>query len=273
MNMDWPLDPTFRRGEEYVKYANVYDLLSDHLEDDVSFYLRIAGSCLPAGGTILELGTGTGRLTKRLLGAGYRVVGIEPCGEMLQRAEGRLARFNGALRLIQSDAQSMEPGRRFRLAVATYGMVAHLLTDEERLAVFRNVYRHLEADGVFIFDDMPGWLAGASDGSRLDIERTVVDPESGMVVRLMSNMIDVADQPLSVRYDFIDWLDAGGKVVKRVVVRVLFRNISLEEELRLLRQAGFGDIKLIGGFDDRPFMRDDAAANTRLILRCRRLDD
>jgi SAM-dependent methyltransferase len=211
-------------------------------------------------------------LTQRLLAAGYRVVGIEPCNEMLDRAQHRLGRFNGALRLIHSDAQSMQAGGRFHLAVATYGMVAHLLTDEERLAVFRNVYRHLEPGGVFIFDDMPGWLAGASDGSRLDIERTVTDPETGMRVRLMTNMIDVADQPLSIRYDFIDWLDSTGKIAKRVVVRVLFRNIGLEEELRLLRAAGFGDVELVGGFDGRQFSREDTAANTRLILRCRRLD-
>ncbi len=147
--------------------------------------------------------------------------------------------------------------QRFALVVAPYGMVAHLHTDGERLAVFRNVHQHLAPGGVFLFDDMPGWLAGAADGGKLEPYRSTHDPATGMTVRLMTNMLDIAGQPLSVRYDFIDWLNAEHQVARRLVLRVRFRNIALADELSLLKQAGFGQVDLLGGFDGRPFDGDD----------------
>ena len=270
MNLDWPPKEEPLPGEKYVVYSEVYDLLFEDLDNDVDFYLDTAAAHVPLPGTILELGAGTGRLTRRFLDAGYDVVGVDPSSHMLERAGQRLAPYAGRVQLVYSGAQAMQLGQRFQLAVAPYGMVAHLYTDGERLAVFRNVYQHLAPGGLFVFDDMPGWLAGAADASKLDLYRRARDPVSGMAVRLMTNMLDVAGQPLSLRYDFIDWLNTDHQVARRLVVRVRFRNIALEDELSLLRQAGFSEIDLLGGFDGRPFSRDDLPRNTRLILRCQR---
>ena len=81
--------------------------------------------------------------------------------------------------------------------------------------------------------------------------------------------MDAAGEPLTVRYDFIDWL-AGDEVTKRVVVRVVFRNIALDEETALLAAAGFEQIEVLGGFDGRAFDPSNLSANERLIIRCRR---
>ncbi|MDB6154895.1 MAG: class SAM-dependent methyltransferase [Chthoniobacteraceae bacterium] len=270
MNLDWPPTDELFPGEEYVKYAEVYDLLFEDFGVDIAFYVQAAARLAAAGSTILELGAGTGRLTLPLLEAGYHLVGVEPSGSMLERARQRLARYEERARLVHIDAQSMQFSERFKLAIAPYGMVAHLHSDAERLAVFRNVHAHLAPGGIFLFDDMPGWLAGPSDGSTLDLYRTAHDSVSGMTVRLMTNVIDVADQSLSVRYDLIDWLNADQRVARRLVVRIRFRNISLEQELALLRQAGFARVDLLGGFDGRSFCHDDLTRNSRLILQCHR---
>lgn len=270
MNLDWPPREEPQAGEEYASYAEVYDLLFGDLDKDVAFYVDTARRHVPPAGTLLELGVGTGRLTWRLLEAGYDVVGVDPSEPMLRRAAARLARYAPRGQLVHADAQAMQLGRRFALAVAPYGMVAHLHDDRERLAVFRNVHDHLQPGGLFVFDDMPGWMAGPADGGRLDLYRTAHDAATGMDVRLMTNMVDVAGQPLSVRYDFIDWLNAAGEVARRTIVRVRFRNIALADEISLLRQAGFDEIELLGGFDRRPLALDDLRANTRLILSCRR---
>ncbi len=270
MNLDWPPTEEPSPGEEYFKYAEVYDLLFDGLNDDVDFYLDAAASYLPEAGKILELGTGTGRLTRRFLDAGYHMVGVDSSGPMLERARERLAPYEARVQLNQANAEAIRLEQRFKLVVAPYGMVAHLFTDDQRLAVFRNVYRHLEPGGVFLFDDMPGWLAGAADGSALDLYRTAHDAACGMEVRLLTNMIDIAGQPVSLRYDFIDWLNAEQKVARRIIVRIRFRNIALADELALLKQAGFEEVDLLGGFDGRPFCHDDLSRNSRLVLRCHR---
>jgi SAM-dependent methyltransferase len=270
MNLDWPPRDEPEPGEEYASYAEVYDLLFDDLDKDVGFYLEAARKHLPPAGTLLELGVGTGRLTWRLLEAGYDVVGVDPSEPMITRAAVRLAPYAPRGQLVHANAQAVRLGRKFGLAIAPYGMVAHLHDDDERLAVYRNVHDHLQPGGVFVFDDMPGWMAGPSDGSKLDLYRTARDPATDLDVRLMTNMVDVAGNPLTVRYDFIDWLNAAGEVARRIIVRVRFRNIALADEMALLRRAGFGHVELLGGFDGRPLKLDDLSANTRLIMSCRR---
>jgi SAM-dependent methyltransferase len=269
MDLDWPMSETAGDGDEYVKYADVYDVLFGDLSDDAEFYIRCAGTRIREGGAILEVGTGTGRVAEHLLKAGYRVTGIDASAEMLAHAARKLTGYEGRFDWAQADVRRMSLGRTFPVAIAPYGMMAHILTDEDRRASFRRVYEHLEPGGIFVFDDMPGWLAGHADGKGLDVRRTGFDAAAGMPVRMMSNCIEVAGKPLSVRYDFVDWLD-GDKVAKRLVIRVVFRDISLADELALLKEVGFHEVDLFGDFDGRPFDRQNLAANTRLILRCRR---
>ena len=45
---------------------------------------------LPRGSVVLEFGVGTGNLSRLLLDAGYRVIGIEPSAAMRERAKSKL---------------------------------------------------------------------------------------------------------------------------------------------------------------------------------------
>lgn len=262
-------------GEVYARYAEVYDAFFGDIRADAQFYLGRAGEALGAGGHVLEIGSGTGRVAEHFLREGYRVTGVDASQAMLDRAGIRLAGFGDRYEGRLADVRTMAVGGDFGLVVAPYGMVAHLLSDEDRLATFQRVRAHLRPGGSFIFDDMPGWLAAAhgadgDDGASLAVRKTTTDPVTEMTVRLMSNTFDVADKPYSVRYDFIDWLDKG-RVARRKVIRVVFRNISLEAELALLAQAGLGDVRLYGGFDGRPFDAKNLAANERVVVSCRRV--
>jgi SAM-dependent methyltransferase len=274
-SLDWPgTRSDGDSGEVYARYAEIYDAFFGDIRADAAFYLAQARDLLAPGGHLLEIGSGTGRVSEHFLKAGYRVTGVDASEPMLRRATERLASHGESYRSVLADVRALKLDGSHRLAIAPYGMVAHLLTDADRLATFKGVYDHLEPGGRFIFDDMPGWLAAAlghagADGSTLDVRKTAVDPATGMTVRLMLNMFDVADAPYTVRYDFIDWL-SGDRVARRRVIRVVFRNIALEDELALLHEAGFSDVRLHGAFDGRPFDREKLASNERIVLSCRR---
>jgi SAM-dependent methyltransferase len=254
--------------EVYARYADVYDALFSELQDDLGFYLRLASA---KSGPILELGAGTGRVTERLLRAGYPVTGIDVSAAMLAHAAVRLAPFAPRFTSICGDVRAMRLPDRFPLAVAPYGMVAHLLTDADRLATFRAVRDHLEPGGVFAFDDRPSWLGEQADGTRLEHNRSGFDPIAKLPVRLLSNSVDFAGSSVSMRYDFIDWLE-GGRVARRKIVRITFRNIPLDEELALLAEAGLSDVKIFADFDETPFDREHLTANKRVVVTCRRAE-
>ena len=269
VTLDWPPSHTIDCSGTYARYAEIYDALFDHLVSETGFYLEEAEKAVGHAGSILELGSGTGRLTRHLLAAGFTVAAVDSSAEMLERAAPRLAEFGARYQPRLAEMSELRLDQSFRFAAAPYGMVAHLLTDEDRLRTFRRVYEHLQPGGVFIYDDMPEWLGPQSDSTQLLERSRGIDPATGLTVRLLCNTIDVADQPLSVRYDFIDWL-CENKVVRRAMIRVVFRNIPLAEELELLHRAGFADVELFGDFAARPFNREDLTANQRLVIKCRR---
>jgi SAM-dependent methyltransferase len=269
MHLDWPLPEGAPLEDEYARYAEVYDVLFSDIDDDTAFYLGAARSSPSPQSKLLEIGVGTGRLTQRLLDAGYGVVGIDPSSNMLALAAAKLVAANAAFELVRADVRDALLGTRFHLAIAPYGMVAHLLTDADRLAAFKRIHEHLQPGGVFVFDDCPSWLRSSND-TALSILKTRYDAAARVTIRLMSNTVEAADRPVSLRYDLIDWLDDKGRVLRRMVVRIVLRNIALADELALLRQAGFHDVELLGNFDGRPFDADMPHANARLIFRCRR---
>ena len=72
--------------------VDVYALLPELGEGD-----RVA-QAVPAGGSILELGCGTGRITRQLVRLGYRVTAVDESAEMLahvEAAETVCARIEG----------------------------------------------------------------------------------------------------------------------------------------------------------------------------------
>ena len=82
--------------------ARLYDL--DLAEDpgDVDLYLALAAR---AGGKVIELGCGTGRITVPLAAAGHDVTGVDIDPTMLARARARAeaAKPGGRLTWIDAD--------------------------------------------------------------------------------------------------------------------------------------------------------------------------
>jgi|SRR4051794_37210911 SAM-dependent methyltransferase len=65
----------------------------------------VVASVLPEGASVLELGCGTGRITRQLVRLGYRVTAVDESAEMLARVRGAEA--------VQAQIEGLELGRRF----------------------------------------------------------------------------------------------------------------------------------------------------------------
>ena len=76
-------------GSEVYWDGAHYDAFNRPYRDDFKFYLREA---LAAGGPVLELACGTGRLTIPLKKKGVDITGLDMSGPMLVRAREKAAR-------------------------------------------------------------------------------------------------------------------------------------------------------------------------------------
>jgi len=105
---------------------------------------------LAAGGPVLELGVGTGRLAVPLARRGLEVVGVDSSGAMLDqlRAKARAARVS----VIEGDFTDVSVGRSFRLVVLAFNTLFALPSQDAQVACFANAARHLAPGGRFVVE-------------------------------------------------------------------------------------------------------------------------
>lgn len=151
--------------EHYLDHA-LYDYEYRRRRDDVAWYVALAERLVPAGGAVLELGCGTGRITLALARAGFQVVAVDAEPTMLAGLRARLARAPASVaarvEVRAGDLRDFALRRRFPLVVAGFNVLEHLYTRVELAACLARVRAHLAPDGRFAFDVQlpdPGWLA------------------------------------------------------------------------------------------------------------------
>jgi SAM-dependent methyltransferase len=104
--------------------------------------------------TVLDLFCGTGRLSRKLLNTGLTVTGIDLSESMISVAKqlNKDQIDNNKLKLIVDDARTFQLEDKFDLIVTTFDSLNHLNTIEELESVINNVFKHVDEDGLFIFD-------------------------------------------------------------------------------------------------------------------------
>jgi SAM-dependent methyltransferase len=98
---------------------------------------------LPEDAEILELGAGSGRITRALIALGRRVVAVDVKGEMLELIEGA--------EKVEARIEDLDLGRTFG-GVLLMSNLINQPDRSERLALLRAVQRHLGPHGVAIIE-------------------------------------------------------------------------------------------------------------------------
>ncbi len=143
--------------QAYTGFAYVYDTFMDNVPyKEWSEYL--AGLLREYGvkdGLVLELGCGTGSITRRLFELGYDMIGIDLSEEMLEIAREKDMdtgySFDDILYLNQ-DMRNFELYGTVAAVVSICDSMNYITKPEELKQVFRLVNNYLDPQGIFIFD-------------------------------------------------------------------------------------------------------------------------
>jgi ubiquinone/menaquinone biosynthesis C-methylase UbiE len=241
--------------------ADFYDTspLVARRTQDLNFYLAAASTY---GGSILELGCGTGRITMPLAAAGQRITGLDISQKMLDRAEQKRAALNAEhrerLRLVQGDMTRFDLGEKFPLIIIPFRPFQHLMNVDEQLQCLACVRRHLAAGGRLILDFFQTDAGRMHDPVFLE-EHFVAEYEiaGGRKVRLTERIAAFhrAEQRNDVEMAFTV-TDAAGRE-HRSVFAFTFRYFFRYEVEHLLARSGFRVTELFGDFD-RSTLKDDS---------------
>lgn len=128
---------------------NMYDGMNSDL-NDLSFYTKWLPKNKEA--KILELCSGTGRLTLPLAKLGFNFTGVDIMPSMLEQAKRNAAQENVEITYIEADIRFLDINEKFDLIFIPFNSIHHLYQNEDLLAVFEVVKKHLKKDGLFLFD-------------------------------------------------------------------------------------------------------------------------
>lgn len=105
-------------------------------------------------GLVLELGCGTGKLTRLLAAAGYDMIGVDNSGDMLEIARDYENPVDDAYRILYllQDMREFELYGTVRAVVSICDSMNYILEETELQEVFRLVNNYLDPEGIFIFD-------------------------------------------------------------------------------------------------------------------------
>jgi SAM-dependent methyltransferase len=243
---------------EYDAWAEFYDLLNTGLPGEAEFYV---GQAVRLGGETLELGCGTGRLAIPMAMSGVNVTGLDLSKAMLDRCRAKrraVGPVPGKLRLVQGDMRSFDLGRKFSFVAAAYRTIMHLLTPPDQRRCLECVWRHLEDDGVFIFNcwnPRPSLLAPLM-GPQSGLLRFVGDVPVGRTRQTLRHFCATSCdefRQLVVEEHVVHVVDARGKVSRTEMLSMERAWLTARETENLVRLCGFEVEALFGDFDCHRF--------------------
>jgi SAM-dependent methyltransferase len=235
---------------------------SGRVKGDVEWYRNLAMQC---GGSVLELGAGTGRVTLELARAGIRVCALDSDAGMLSVLQKKLAKLDDGVQarvsIIESDMRDFATDRRFRLVIAPFRAFLHNLTPSDQANCVRCVAQHLEPGGRFAlnvsFPSLSNMAshAGQFEGTwRAGGEWELED--GGFLILSKANRYDTVRQLTHWRLRY-ERYDCDGKLVSTFLHRLDLSYLYPNNLTRLLTDHGFGEVELLGGFDGRALTSED----------------
>lgn len=237
--------------DPYAVMADFYDQWSEHMTDDVAFYVE---ESLRVSGPVVELGVGSGRVAIPVAQAGRAVIGVDASHAMITEGARRAARAGVAdlITWVHGDMRSFVAHPRVSLVTIPFRSFLHLTTTAQQLEALAAINRSLIPGGRLIlnlFVPDPRHMA-ANDGVRR-LQRDFVDERGRRCEIWAVSSYGGAEQSLTVRA--ILEVYESGRPVDMVETELRLRMVYRYEMEHLLARAGFEVEALYGWFDRRPF--------------------
>jgi SAM-dependent methyltransferase len=231
------------------EYADFYDWENAQTmaRRDVPFWRRVAAA---AGGPVLELGCGTGRVTVPVARVAP-VVGIDLSARMLQRARARVRRSRGRRpSLVRGDIRRLPfPAGHFALVMAPYGILQSLLSEKDLRATLQAVRASLRPGGRLVMElvaDLPAWKE-----YRNETKLTGWRAGGKAHVRLVESVRQDRARGLTLFEQ--EFIERRGSARRSRRFSLAFRTLSVKQMVNRLERAGLRVAARLGSYDGDPW--------------------
>jgi ubiquinone/menaquinone biosynthesis C-methylase UbiE len=224
-------------------FARFYDLIYHQNRDGVD-NLFFQNEIRKAGGKILEVGVGTGRMFTDALNSGADIYGIDISSHMLNVLKSKLNETEH-YRVTRQNIIDFNFNFQFDLIIAPFRVIMHLLDKEDQIRALNNVSRHLNQGGSFIFDAFIPDLNPLINrlNNQMDFEGEYQPGKK--IRRFVSTTPDLINQVINIDFR-IEWEEGNNLLTEewKVPLRFYFR-YELEH---LIERSDFSNYKILGDY-------------------------
>ncbi len=234
--------------DAYTGFAEVYDLFMDDIPYG-EWCEYVAGLLAEYGiqdGLLLDLGCGTGKLTRRLADRGFDMIGIDLSEEMLEIAREK-SDPEQILYLMQ-DMREFELYGTVRAIVSICDSMNYLMGYEELVQVLGLANNYLDPGGIFIFDLNTPYKYQAVLG-----EQTIAENrEEGSFI--WENYYD--EEERINQYDLTLFIRQEGGLYRKYEETHYQYAFDLKEVEQAVREAGMELVAVYDAFTREPVRTD-----------------
>ncbi len=237
----------------YDTFAAVYDSFMEDVPADAwaQFLVEKLREHGIMDGLVLDLGCGTGKMTRRLRDYGYDMIGIDLSAQMLDQAlskeekPGEEAGEKAPILYLNQDMRSFELYGTVRAVVSVCDCLNYMLCEEDLLTVFRLVNNYLDPGGLFLFDlySPDFYEENLGEGTFAETAQDAAyiwdnhyDPESRIN-----------------EYDLTFFLKGKEGLYERSSETHYERGYTIEEVRRLLKRAKLRSLDVFQDYTEEPF--------------------
>jgi len=226
--------------------------LYDHIVDvtfDVPFFLDEARR---TSGGVLELMSGTGRVSLPLIEAGIPLTCVDNAPDMLDRLRARLEERGLAADVRLMDVRALALGRRFDLIFIPFNAFAELRTAEDQRAALAGIRAHLAPGGRFLCTlHNPAVRRQRIDG-QLRLWRKAALPDGGTLLLWGAEQLDPATGIVEA-LEIFEVFAPDGSQRSRGLFPLRFALLDWAAFDALATEAGFRIVARHGYYDRAPF--------------------
>lgn len=236
----------------FIDYDLIADLYDEYVrvDFDVPFFLDEAKK---ATGDVLELMSGTGRMSVPLIEAGVRLTCVDRSAEMLAVLRQKLEQRQCAAEVYQMDVRELNLPRRYQLAFIPFHSLSELVSPEDRQQALVRIYEHLLPGGHFICTlHNPTVRLARVDGQLHLMGTHALAARNGTLVAWIIENRDPSTAIVN-GCEFFEEYDASGLLRSKRLLEIQYALISRTEFEAVAESIGFRSVSLYGDYSYSAF--------------------
>ena len=233
---------------DYSKIANFYDLYVQ-TEVDVPFFLQESRGCR----SVLELTSGTGRLSLPLLQAHVPLACLDNSPEMLAILREKLIEQGFCAPVYQMDASDFSLHQKFDLIIIPFNAFSEFTDPAMQQKTLAAIHNHLADEGRFICTLHNPEIRLKSIDEQVHLRGKFALPDDqGMLYLSSWEKYDAATH-LASGMQLYEMFDHNGSVQSKHYLKIMFYLHSRESFETLAKSQGYRVLALYGDYERAAF--------------------